>query len=266
MLQSITVSRDESALVTVHKVFNEADIRPIFAFVDHDSVLRVCESIPARGGNQCWSIAGPGTQANHSMSTSLGTRDIGYDDFDLFERDDDDDDNVSIASDDSLDSDPGDDSDDEDHTNQLGGKKDDDDHKTQTDPPVGTSTAIQTFSSTGASSSVRSTSSAQTGAFTTTSSAQRTASAPQANAPTSSATTSSSSPKQTGASDDNDDDQSDDEDSDDEDDDDSAVREKKDDLSGKLTNVTVADILPGINVSTRLSTRCVRSLSYPEIA
>ena len=55
-------------------------------------------------------------------------------------------------------------------------------------------------------------------------------------------------------------------DNDDEDDDDSAVREKKDDLSGKLTNVTVADILPGINVSTRLSIRCVRSLSYPEIA
>lgn len=64
------------------------------------------------------------------------------------------------------------------------------------------------------------------------------------------------------------DDRHDDDTDDDEDDEDDEVTYKKtDDISGKLTNVSISDFVVGINTgnNTKLSTRCVRALSWPEI-
>ena len=63
----------------------------------------------------------------------------------------------------------------------------------------------------------------------------------------------------------------DDDDDDDDDDDESSddiTQNRNDDLTGKLTNVSVSDFVRGVSTSkdTTLSTRCVRSLSWPEIA
>lgn len=58
-----------------------------------------------------------------------------------------------------------------------------------------------------------------------------------------------------------------DDDTDDDDEDDEVTYKKTDDISGKLTNVSISDFLVGINAgnNTKLSTRCVRALSWPEI-
>lgn len=59
----------------------------------------------------------------------------------------------------------------------------------------------------------------------------------------------------------------DDTDDDEDDEDDEVTYKKTDDISGKLTNVSISDFLVGINAgnNTKLSTRCVRALSWPEI-